>query len=55
MLHVTLQMADRSMVKPEEVLKDVLVIVGKFVFPVDFIIMDMEEDSQVPLLLGSHS
>ena len=25
---------------------------GKFVFPVDFIILDIEEDSQVPLLLG---
>ena len=45
---ITLQMADRSMVKPE----GVLVTVGKFVFPVDFIILDMEEDSQVPLLLG---
>ena len=49
---ITLQMADKSMVKPEGVLEDVLVIVGKFVFPVDFIILDMEEDSQVPLLLG---
>ena len=49
---ITLQMADRSMVRPEGVLEDVLVIVGKFVFPVDFIILDMEEDSQVPLLLG---
>ena len=49
---ITLQMADRSMVKPEGVLEDVLVTVGKFVFPIDFIILDMEEDSQVPLLLG---
>ena len=49
---ITLQMADRSMVKPERVLEDVLVTVGKFVFPVDFIILDMEEDSQIPLLLG---
>ena len=38
---ITLQMADKSMVKPEGVLEDVLVIVGKFVFPVDFIILDM--------------
>ena len=49
---VTLQMADRTMVKPEGVIEDVLVKVGKFIFPVDFIILDMEEDSQVPLLLG---
>ena len=49
---VTLQMADRTMAKPEGVIEDVLVKVGKFVFPVDFIILDIEEDSQVPMLLG---
>ena len=49
---VTLQMADRTMVKPEGVIEDVLVNLGKFVFLVDFIILDIEEDSQVPLLLG---
>ena len=49
---ITLQMADRSMVNPEGVLEDVLVTVGKFVFPVDFIVLEMETDSQVPLLLG---
>ena len=49
---VTLQMVDRTMAKPEGVIEDVLVKVGKFIFPVDFIIMDIEEDSQVPLLLG---
>ena len=49
---ITLQMADITMAKPEGVIEDVLVKVGKFIFPVDFIILDMEEDSQVPLLLG---
>ena len=49
---VTLQMAYRTMEKPEGVIEDVLVKVGKFIFPVNFIILDMEEDSQVPLLLG---
>ena len=49
---VTLQMADRSMAQPEGILEDVLVKVGKFVFPVDFVVMKMEEDTQVPLLLG---
>ena len=29
-----------------------LIKVGKFIFHVDFVIMDMEEDTQVPLLLG---
>ena len=48
---ITLQMADRSMAQPEEVLEDVLVKVGKFIFLVDFVVMRMEEDTQVPLLL----
>ena len=49
---ITLQMVDRSMAQPEGVLEDVLVKVGRFIFPVDFVIMKMEEDTQVPLLLG---
>ena len=40
---VTLQMADRTMANPEGVIEDVLVKVGKFIFPVDFIILDMEK------------
>ena len=49
---ITLQMADRSMAPPEGVLEDVLVKVGKFIFRVDFVNMKMEEDTQVPILLG---
>ena len=49
---ITLQMADRSMTRPEGVLEDVFVKVGKFIFPIDFVIMKMEEDTQIPLLLG---
>ena len=49
---ITLQMADRSMAQPEGNLEDVLIKVGKFIFLVDFVIMQMEEDTQIPLLLG---
>ena len=49
---IVLQMADRSMAQPKGVLEDVLVKVGKFIFPVDFVVMKMEEDNKVPLLLG---
>ena len=45
---ITLQMADRSIAQPEGILEDVLVNDGKFIFPVDFVIMQMEEDTQVP-------
>ena len=49
---ITLQLADRSMAQPEGVLGDVLVKVGKFIFLMDCVVMKMEEDTQVPLLLG---
>ena len=29
-----------------------LIKVGKFVFPVDFIVINIEEDKQIPLMLG---
>ena len=40
------------MAQLEGSLEDVLVKVGKFIFPVDFVIMLMVEDTQIPLLLG---
>ena len=49
---IILHMADRSMAQLEGVLEDVLVKVGKFIFHVDFVVMKIEEDNQVPLLLG---
>ena len=49
---MTLQMAEITMAQPEGILEDVLIKVGKFIFPVDFVVIDIEEDKQVPLLLG---
>ena len=40
------------MTQLEGVLEDVLIKVGKSIFLVDFVVMNMEEDTQVPLLLG---
>ena len=36
---ITLQMADRSMAQPEGILEDVLFKLGKFIFPVDLVLM----------------
>ncbi|XP_057432257.1 uncharacterized protein LOC130725011 [Lotus japonicus] len=47
-----LQLADRSIVTPWGVVEDVLLRVGEFEFPVDFVIIDMDEDSKIPLFLG---
>jgi len=49
---VTLQLADRSIKYLHGVVEDVLVKVDKFLFLVDFVIMEMEEDIEVPLVLG---
>ena len=49
---ISLQMADRSLTFPREIIEDVLVKVDKFIFPVDFVVLDMEEDREIPLILG---
>ncbi|GJZ23831.1 reverse transcriptase domain-containing protein [Tanacetum coccineum] len=45
-------LADRSFQYLVGIAKNMLVEVGKFTFPVDFVILEMEEDSKVPLILG---
>ena len=49
---VTLQLVDRSLKHPQGVIEDVLVKVDKFIFPTDFIVLDMEEDKEIPIILG---
>ncbi|GJV12013.1 hypothetical protein Tco_1353554 [Tanacetum coccineum] len=46
------ELADKTMKYPKGIAKNVLVGIGKFVFPVDFIILDMPKDIKVPLILG---
>nr|XP_009599631.1 uncharacterized protein LOC104095251 [Nicotiana tomentosiformis] len=47
-----LQLADRTVKIPSGILDDVLVHVGKFVFPADFIILDCKVDDEIPIILG---
>ena len=49
---VILQLADRSLKHPKGVKEDVLVKVDKFIFLVDFIILDMEKDKEITIILG---
>ncbi|XP_075499257.1 uncharacterized protein LOC142537643 [Primulina tabacum] len=49
---ITLQLADRSLTYPRGVVEDVLVKVDKFIFPADFVILDMKEDHDAPLIFG---
>jgi hypothetical protein len=49
---MSIQLADRSVKYPLGICENVLVKVGKFKFPVDFVILEMEEDDLVPIILG---
>ncbi|CAN6685184.1 unnamed protein product [Malus baccata var. baccata] len=49
---MSLQLADRSVTYPLGILEDVIIKVDKFYLPADFIVLDMEEDKEVPLILG---
>ena len=49
---VVLSMADKSLKYPLGVVEDVPTRVGKFVFPADFIVVDMEVDEDIPILFG---
>ncbi|MCI06819.1 hypothetical protein A2U01_0027880 [Trifolium medium] len=49
---MTLILADCTKVYPHGILEDVLVRVDDTIFPADFVIMDIEEDEEAPILLG---
>nr|GEV20797.1 Pol polyprotein [Tanacetum cinerariifolium] len=49
---MTLELADRSITRPKGVAKYVFVKVGKFYFPIDFVVVDFKADPRVPLILG---
>ncbi|XP_073304117.1 uncharacterized protein [Primulina huaijiensis] len=49
---MSFQLADRSVKYPWGVIEDVLVKADKFIFPDDFVVLDMEEDMEMSLILG---
>nr|GEU81974.1 hypothetical protein [Tanacetum cinerariifolium] len=49
---MTLELANQAICTPAGIARDVFVPVGKFTFPVDFVIFDYESDLRVPLILG---
>nr|GEY71462.1 reverse transcriptase domain-containing protein [Tanacetum cinerariifolium] len=48
---MTLELTDHSVSKPIGIAKDVLVKVGMFYFPADFVVVDFEPNPRVPLIL----
>ncbi|XP_019253793.1 PREDICTED: uncharacterized protein LOC109232477 [Nicotiana attenuata] len=49
---VSLQFADQSTKRPKGIIENVLVKVDKFIFPVDFIVLETKECSDEPIILG---
>ncbi|XP_021996281.1 uncharacterized protein LOC110893482 [Helianthus annuus] len=49
---MSVQLADRSVKYTQGVIENLLVKVGELVFSADFVILDIEEDTEIPLILG---
>ncbi|GKD32113.1 DNA-directed DNA polymerase [Tanacetum coccineum] len=48
---MSIQLADRSIQYPIGVYENLLVKISKFIFPVDFVVLEMDEDELVPIIL----
>ncbi|XP_070055661.1 uncharacterized protein [Nicotiana tomentosiformis] len=49
---ISLQLVDQTTLVPKGIVEDILVRIDKFVFPADFIVVNMEENKEVSLILG---
>ncbi|XP_023747784.1 uncharacterized protein LOC111895977 [Lactuca sativa] len=51
-IRMAIHLANKTVTFPRGISEHLLVKVDKFVFPADFIVLDMEVDPQVPIILG---
>ncbi|KAG8500859.1 hypothetical protein CXB51_002880 [Gossypium anomalum] len=49
---MSIQLVDKTIRFPRGIIEDMLVKIDKFIFPVDFVVLDIEEESNTPLILG---
>ncbi|GKA87133.1 reverse transcriptase domain-containing protein [Tanacetum coccineum] len=47
-----IELANKTTQFPKGIVENVVVKIDKFVFPVDFVILDMEENHRIPIILG---
>ncbi|XP_021721214.1 uncharacterized protein LOC110688759 [Chenopodium quinoa] len=50
--NITLQLIDRSIKFPKGKVEDVPLRVGKFVIPIDFVVLEMDEDFNILIIFG---
>lgn len=51
LMKMTLQLADRFIHHPMGIIEDILLKMDRFIFPVDFVILDLDDKVEVPLNL----
>ncbi|GKE70445.1 DNA-directed DNA polymerase [Tanacetum coccineum] len=49
---MSLELADRSIQYPRGIAENVLIKIDKSILPIDFVILDMREDSKIMIILG---
>ncbi|GJW08590.1 transposon ty3-I gag-pol polyprotein [Tanacetum coccineum] len=47
-----IELANKSTQYPKGIAKNVIIKIDKFIFPVDFVVLDMKEDHKIPIILG---
>ncbi|GKD03614.1 hypothetical protein Tco_1178588, partial [Tanacetum coccineum] len=51
-INMLIEMADNTKCAPKGIVENLLIKIDKFIFPVDFVILDMVEDISMPIILG---
>src|SRR5262249_54661330 len=49
---MSIHLANRTIRHPRGIIENILVRVDKFLFPIDFVVLDMDESFKTPLILG---
>nr|GEU53798.1 hypothetical protein [Tanacetum cinerariifolium] len=51
-INMGIEMADNMKCTPKGIVENLLIKINKFIFPVDFVILEMVEDFRMPIILG---
>nr|KYP46022.1 hypothetical protein KK1_032406 [Cajanus cajan] len=50
--NISLQLADETISYLEGIMEDILVKIHNFIFPIDFVVLDMEDYKEVSIIFG---
>lgn len=49
---MVLQMVDRTQVRPNGIIEDMIINIGRFIIPIDFVVLEYDIDARVVIILG---